>query len=68
MDKIIKQYLAISCLALAGDFAAALTDKQAKHLHDYLMAIGSEKLVRTLWYSYKTQSFRWSDGKPICEV
>ena len=46
---------------IAGDFAAQLTDQDAQWLYQALIAseLYHERLVKTLWFNYKTQKYRW---------
>lgn len=45
---------------VAGDYAATLTDDQAESLYNSLVDKKLPYLVKTLWYNYNTQSFRFT--------
>lgn len=46
-----------------ADFASTLSDELAKQIYDALSTNKntSNLLVKTLWYNYKTQTYRWGD-------
>lgn len=64
MDEILKKYIDFCDLDLpaeAGELVVNLDDETCKVIYDRLVSDPrtKNKLVRALWYNYKTQKMRW---------
>ncbi len=64
LNALVEEYMSKVAIGPgeAGDYAASLDDSDALMLYDFLVRTKSPYLVKPLYYCYKRQAFRFTDG------